>query len=52
MQEPRKCLIELGLSDKEVTIYLAMISGVEVARDLIKTTGLKRPTVYYLLGCL
>ncbi len=52
MNEPRKQLLSLGLSDSEVTIYLAMVSGARVARDLVKVTGLKRPTVYYALGCL
>lgn len=52
MNEPRKHLLDLGLSDSEVTVYLAMISGVRTARDLVKVTRLKRPTVYYALGCL
>jgi len=52
MQEPRKNLLSLGLSDSEVTVYLAMVSGAKTARDLVKVTGLKRPTVYYALGCL
>jgi sugar-specific transcriptional regulator TrmB len=52
MLEPRKHLSELGLSDSEITVYLAMISGIRTARDLIKVTQLKRPTVYYALGCL
>ena len=52
MQEPRKHLLDLGLSDSEVTVYLAMISGARTARDLVKTTHLKRPTTYYALGCL
>lgn len=52
MQEPRKHLLNLGLSDSEVTVYLAMISGARTARDLVKITQLKRPTVYYALGCL
>lgn len=52
MQEPRKHLTDLGLSDSEVTVYLAMVSGVRTARDLVKVTRLKRPTVYYALGCL
>jgi sugar-specific transcriptional regulator TrmB len=52
MQEPRKHLLELGLSESEVTVYLAMISGVHRARDLVKVTRMKRPTVYYALGCL
>jgi sugar-specific transcriptional regulator TrmB len=52
MQEPRKQLIALGLNESEVTVYLAMLAGSRTARDLIKTTGIKRPTVYYALGCL
>jgi sugar-specific transcriptional regulator TrmB len=52
MQEPRKYLLELGLSDSEVTVYLAMMAGARTARDLIKITRMKRPTVYYALGCL
>jgi DNA-binding MarR family transcriptional regulator len=52
MQEPTKQLASLGLTESETTIYLAMISGARTARDLVKATGLKRPTVYYALGCL
>jgi len=52
MQEPRKNLLALGLSDSEVTVYLAMVSRARTARDLVKITGLKRPTVYYALSCL
>ena len=52
MQEPRTHLLSLGLSDSEVTIYLAMVSGARTARDLGKVTQLKRPTVYYALSCL
>ena len=52
MNEPRTQLQSLGLSESEVTVYLAMVSGVRAARDLVKATRLKRPTVYYALGCL
>ncbi len=52
MQEPQKYLSSLGLSDSEVTVYLAMITGARTARELIKITSLKRPTVYYALSCL
>ena len=52
MQEPRKHLLDLGLSDSEVTVYLAMVAGARTAWDLVKVTRLKRPTVYYALGCL
>src|SRR6185436_12670854 len=41
-----------GLSDSETTIYLAMLKGVTRARDLVKATGIKRPTVYYVLSTL
>lgn len=52
MQEPRSHLLSLGLSDSEVTVYLAMVGGARTARDLQKLTELKRPTIYYALGCL
>lgn len=52
MHEPRKQLELLGLTESEITVYLAMISGSMSARDIIKATGLKRPTVYYAIGCL
>ena len=52
MNEPKKHLQELGFSESEATVYLAMLSGVRAARDLVKVTGQKRPTVYYALGCL
>jgi sugar-specific transcriptional regulator TrmB len=52
MREPQKYLKNLGLSDSEVTVYLGMVSGIKTAHDLVKVTGLKRPTVYYALGSL
>ncbi|OGZ06740.1 MAG: hypothetical protein A3C93_02570 [Candidatus Lloydbacteria bacterium RIFCSPHIGHO2_02_FULL_54_17] len=52
MQEPRKILQKLGLSGSEVDVYLALTSGATRASDIVKTSGLKRPTVYYALGCL
>jgi len=52
MHEPTKYLHALGLSDSETTIYLAMLKGVTRARDLVKATGIKRPTVYYVLSTL
>jgi sugar-specific transcriptional regulator TrmB len=52
MNEPRKQLELLGLTESEITVYLAMVSGSMNARDIIKATGLKRPTVYYAIGCL
>ena len=52
MTKPNIYLKALGLSNSEVTVYLAMTSGIRRAADLVKTTKLKRPTVYYALGCL
>jgi sugar-specific transcriptional regulator TrmB len=50
--QPQKHLQELGLSESEIAVYLGMVSGSRTARDLVKSLGLKRPTVYYALGCL
>ncbi len=50
--EPKKFLEQLGLTPSEIAVYLSMVSGVHAARNLVKVTGLKRPTVYYALGCL
>lgn len=52
MIEPRTQLTALGLSDSEITVYLAMVSGARSVRDIGLTTRLKRPTIYYALGCL
>ncbi len=48
-----KYLQDIGLSDKEATIYLALLS-VEYASvlDLSKKTKIKRPTVYVILESL
>lgn len=48
--EKKKILLELGLGAAEADTYLAMVSGAERVRDIMKTTGLKRPTVYYALS--
>ncbi|MCA9356845.1 hypothetical protein H6784_03610 [Candidatus Nomurabacteria bacterium] len=52
MNEYKHHLLKLGLSDSEVTVYLAMVAGAVSARDLVKVTEIKRPTVYYALGSL
>ena len=52
MNEPEKYLKELGLTESEITVYLKMVAGATSARDLIKTTKMKRPTVYYALNSL
>lgn len=48
-----KYLQEIGLSDKEATVYLSLLS-VENASvlDLAKKTKIKRPTVYVILDSL
>jgi sugar-specific transcriptional regulator TrmB len=52
MNEPEAYLRKLGLSESEITAYLRMAAGAESARDLLKTTKMKRPTVYYALNSL
>ncbi len=52
MIDPEKNLKELGLSDSETTVYLSMVTGAQSARDLLKITKMKRPTVYYALSSL
>lgn len=52
MQEPRKILKKLGLSESEITVYLSLAAGRRSPRDIIKDTGEKRPTVYYALNSL
>lgn len=52
MNEPEKYLQKLGLSESETTVYLRMIAGARTALDVIKTTKMKRPTVYYALNSL
>ncbi len=43
---------KLGLSNSEIAVYLAMVQGTRSAQEIVKATRLKRPTVYYALGCL
>jgi len=52
MIEPEFTLKQLGLSDSEISVYLAMVSGRKKAREIVQATGEKRPTVYYALGAL
>lgn len=52
MQQPAAILAQLGLTDSEVKVYLAMCRGLKTARDIIKATRQKRPTVYYALSKL
>lgn len=43
-------LKQFGLSDKETSVYLAMLEiGPAVVSDIAKQSGLKRPTVYVIL---
>lgn len=52
MNTPEEQLQQLGLSESEVTVYLRMVAGARTAQDLMKTTAMKRPTVYYALNSL
>lgn len=52
MTNPELQLQKLGLSESEVSVYLRMTSGAESAKDIMKTTKMKRPTVYYALNSL
>lgn len=52
MNEPEIYLQKLGLSESEVTVYLRMVAGALSARDIQKTTKMKRPTIYYALNSL
>lgn len=52
MNEPEVQLKKLGLSESEITVYLRMAAGAVSARDLMKTTKMKRPTIYYALNSL
>jgi len=52
MQEPHAILARLGLAESESAVYLAMLRGARTARDIMKITRQKRPTVYYAIGKL
>ncbi len=50
MKQAKEVLAELGLSDSEVQLYVSMVNGGALtARELMRATGAKRPTVYYAL---
>lgn len=52
LNNPYSILARLGLTEAEIQVYLTMNSGAETVREIIQTTGQKRPTVYYVLGRL
>ncbi len=52
MTDPTLQLKKLGLSESEITVYLRMVAGAVTAQDLLKTTKMKRPTIYYALNSL
>ncbi len=52
MPNPRTLLREIGLTQSEIDVYLAMREGVVRVADIIKVTSRKRPTIYYALACL
>ena len=50
MKQAKEILTELGLSDSEVSLYVSLVKGGALtARELMRDTGAKRPTVYYAL---
>ncbi|MDO8584015.1 MAG: helix-turn-helix domain-containing protein [bacterium] len=50
MSDPRKLLLELGLSDAEVRVYLCLMeNGALQASEIVRQAHLKRPTAYYAL---
>lgn len=52
MTDIRRALADLGLSESEIDVYLAMAEGADGARDIAKLTRRKRPTIYYALNAL
>ncbi len=53
MENPKNILKQLGLSDAEIKIYLALSArGALTASELTKVAHLKRPTAYYALRSL
>lgn len=52
MINPQDILRQLGLTDSEITVYMALHAGQVQARDIIAYTEEKRPTVYYALSSL
>jgi sugar-specific transcriptional regulator TrmB len=52
MRTIKKILTELGVSEKEASVYIHMIQGIRDAKDLLKITDFKRPTLYYVLTSL
>lgn len=52
MTDLQQALMELGLSESEVDVYLAMVEGAESAHEIGKLTRRKRPTIYYALNML
>jgi len=53
METPKNILKQLGLSEAEIKIYLALTArGALTASELTKAAHLKRPTAYYALRSL
>jgi sugar-specific transcriptional regulator TrmB len=50
--EIKNLLSEIGLSNAEVVVYMSLLDGLKSVQDIIKATGEKRPTVYYVLNSL
>ena len=52
MSDTYSLLAEIGLSEAEIDVYLALQKGAHSAAEVIKVTGRKKPTVYYALSML
>lgn len=52
MYEPAKILRRLGFTEAEMKVYIALSHGSNSARDIIKITRQRRPTVYYAISSL
>lgn len=52
MLDSRSLLTQVGLTEAEIDVYLAMLSGAGTARKVIEATGRSRPTVYYAMSSL
>lgn len=51
-KEVEKLLKEIGLSEAEAFVYVALLDGAQSVKEIMKITDEKRPTVYYSLNSL
>lgn len=48
----KKTLTQLGLTEAEIDVYLALCNGAKRAQDIVRISRRARPTVYYALTSL